>query len=419
MKRMAKQFKSIPKDKKPAKESETSGEARIFTGGTILPVVTSQDDQGQDIVKAGQTVEAMGIFDGKVISVGSLDEVTNKMKSKCAQEPTPIPLNGKTLVPGFIDPHVHIGITSVTRDWYDYTTFDGQKLRNEYTREWLKDKLKDDLENMSEQDKANNYWLLGCGVDPALMVYPKDPDRDLLTLIDKDFLDDIPESNNIPILLISASLHTAYVNTAALDIIKINNPELSNSDGVLQELDQMNPALNAIPEEQQTAMAGNVLNNIDGYLQEASSRGLTMLYDAGGMEDLDGVLDYVRKSDMRIGYARMIKSYKDICKLLECEFKPPSDGFESTIKNSINLYLGSAKIVTDGSNQGLTGYQSEPYRCPPEPNYGIFNYGCAKPVEAPKKDTPSEFISQVSEIAKNGWPQMIHANGNQAVKYTI
>jgi len=65
----------------------------IYTGGDI---VTVNDRQPQ--------AEAIAIAGGRIVAVGSRDEV---MKFKGA-ETRVVDLGGKTLIPGFVDPHGHV-----------------------------------------------------------------------------------------------------------------------------------------------------------------------------------------------------------------------------------------------------------------------------------------------------------------------
>ena len=67
----------------------------------------------------------------------------------------------------------------------------------------------------------------------------------------------------------------------------------------------------------------------------------------------------------------------------------------------------SVKLVSDGSNQGLTGYQNKAYLCEPPNNNEYFNF--------PYKSTPDEVTPLFKQIVKTiedkGWPLIIHANG--------
>jgi predicted amidohydrolase YtcJ len=81
------------------------------------------------------------------------------------------------------------------------------------------------------------------------------------------------------------------------------------------------------------------------------------------------------------------------------------------------VYYGHVKVVSDGSNQGLTGYQSTYYLCDPADNTGIFNF-----LEAgiPPDTIPPNYETIIDTVvAGKGWPLMIHANGDQAVTFAI
>jgi predicted amidohydrolase YtcJ len=65
----------------------------IYYGGSIVTVNDAQP-----------TAEAVAVKDGKILMVGSRSEIEKAHKGEAT---TMIDLAGKTLVPGFIDPHSH------------------------------------------------------------------------------------------------------------------------------------------------------------------------------------------------------------------------------------------------------------------------------------------------------------------------
>ena len=65
---------------------------KIFFGGPVITINSNQP-----------IVEAVGVRGDKIASVGLLDEVKQIMGKEC----TFINLNGTTLLPGFIDCHLH------------------------------------------------------------------------------------------------------------------------------------------------------------------------------------------------------------------------------------------------------------------------------------------------------------------------
>jgi cytosine/adenosine deaminase-related metal-dependent hydrolase len=71
----------------------------IFYGGTIVTVNALNEE-----------LEALAIKDGKIIATGTKSEVTKGWQASSTKM---INLQGKTVMPGLIDPHIHIILTAV------------------------------------------------------------------------------------------------------------------------------------------------------------------------------------------------------------------------------------------------------------------------------------------------------------------
>ncbi len=374
----------------------------MYSGGTIRPITNGN---------ANETVDAIGFYDGRVLAVGCKDKVEKAMNEVAADCYVHHSLeNGQTLLPGLIEPHVHIVLNaSLSAGWNDFSPFCGQKLREGYTPEWLKAELK----NVKDKLK-NDYWILGQGVDPSLMPFLPKNEKDNLNVLQNFNVDSVDfMMKDTPVMMLSASGHSLYVNTAALHCIHNHDPNEGetfecyryrvNSTGGLQE-DQVFNAFNAVPMEQQQELLKGLNKGLDEFFDLALDRGVTMLYDAGMNSTLKKKLDCYFKECTdstlvpRVGYAEIINDPKQVASLPKFE----SIKFESP-------YQGSIKIVSDGSNQGLTGYQPEgTYRCEPKDNIGIFNFELGT------------FRKMVREVAREKkWPMMIHANGINAIKETI
>jgi len=56
-----------------------------------------------------QKVEALAVRNGKILGAGSLDQIMSLTKNK----PTIVNLDGRTVFPGFIDPHNHVVLSSL------------------------------------------------------------------------------------------------------------------------------------------------------------------------------------------------------------------------------------------------------------------------------------------------------------------
>lgn len=392
------------------------------------------------------TAEAILIFRNEIAAVGAMDEVTLAVNSIQKQNPSlPAPQvytlqAGECVIPGMIEPHLHLTTTPVMLDWLDYSPFgdyplsssiqsspmEAQSLRPEYNLDELLTAMRKDIKAIPQKD----WWLLGNGVDTSLLTdFPKDAgNRTLLNCINNVLLDSI--SDEKAILLMSASGHTGYVNTPALkaawdhpanENLRTEYKSLDNyiatTHGVLQEMTTILPVVESMPQGQLNQILSNISGNLIKMLQMAQKRGVTMVYDAGMLAAFEVIIKnaltganipYPNWPSPRIGMAKLLSSIDDIPNSGTTFCPPTKPDIEEPYKlGSLNLYYGGLKIISDGSNQGLTGYQSEPYCCPPDANYGQFNFELEK------------FSDLVFAGCKSGWPMMIHANGNQAIEYTL
>ena len=380
----------------------------MYTGGTIRPVKDGKMD----------TVEAIGFHDGRVVAMGSKSEVLARMNGLGVKYAQVALRDGHTLLPGFIEPHVHIVPTAMMMGWNDFGPFDEQDLQKTYDTTWLNG----EIQRAKGELTHKGYWILAHSVDPSLMPFHCGQQGGLNTLqsFSCDSLDEMEK--DVPLLMISASGHTAYVNTPALRSIYDSSLKIQeeyktfeeyrahvNSNGGLQEMEEMIPAILAVPKLQLgTTIISGLKGSFDSLFQTANKRGVTLMYDAAMSSILKLVLEiylFFEIARVRIGYAELCESAG-----AAKEF-PPYEPVTELKK----VYQGSVKVVSDGSNQGLTGYQNERYRCYPDNNIGFFNF----PSHSQPPEVTEEYRSMVTTIAEKGWPLMIHANGNRAIDFTI
>ncbi|NBF11478.1 amidohydrolase [Pseudomonas sp. Fl4BN1] len=385
---------------------ELTGESIIFTGGTIYPMRHGNMDE---------RVEALGIHAGDVVASGTLAVVEARMKALGIAYKKQS-LGGKTLLPGLVEPHAHIVQSCAMEGWLNLGAVDtenpdekkNQRLRPVYDWGWLKDTIQSHL------PKDNSSWILGHMVDPALMPFEVVPggQNKLITLQcgsgDVGNLDTIDQQH--PMLLISASMHTAYLNTAASEAV-FKKTGIQAKNGVLQEGDVLS-AIKAIPLKQKLEML-KVFKRLDDYFDKASRRGITLLYDAMMDPMSKRVLTayfLTHPRNLRIGYAAACDGSADSIKALP-RYQPVSR------EEAKRFYQGSVKLVSDGSNQGLTGYQATKYCCNAASPLGNFNF-CDTAQPTPVK-IPETYKNLVRNAVETGWPLMIHANGDRAIEFTL
>jgi predicted amidohydrolase YtcJ len=375
--------------------------------------------------------EAMGVHAGKIIAFGTLEEVRGIVKLAHPESTlSEIELkDDETIVPGFVEPHVHIVSSFLIDDWISLSGIEDQKLLHTYNIEYLK-------KNIRIPDNPN-YWILAKEVDPALMYGSEDGDKHghLITL-DLDKLDSINKEK--PLVFLSSSAHTFYANTIASIAVYercINNKDvkefkeafklkdnstivdfLKETKGQFQEVDQMKWVYKTIPTEQITTdkpkeVLDKMVTYLTNFFDKASSHGFTYMNDASFSEEQLEILSLFLEENkiMKVSGAMTVENVDGAIALGE---------YTPYINGKYNVRISAAKLVSDGSNQGLTGYQEVDY-CPnanatfPK---GLFNY--TNPPLTEDGNKPN-YRKLAKELVENNWPLMIHANGDAAVAYTL
>lgn len=362
-------------------DAHRAPEAVIFHGGRIYP----------DPEDTGIQVDALGIADHKVIAVGTLDEVRRRVREKFPGAREQMLKDGQTLLPGLIDPHMHLLPSAVfeTKPWIDLSPFEDQRLRSDYGKAFITARLNDAVRNARNQ---NEQWVGGIGVDPSLT----SPWLD----INCEWLNDI--SKDICLFLVNASGHLGYANSAALKAAGLEDNE---TKGVLTEA-QVGQMMKCMPQPKPVDLLGKIRD----VLRDANRRGITTLFDAGlgmgiGFYEVVLMQALAKTGWMTVRLGAALYGNNDLWQLWLNQFKPQLDSAPETL-----FTIRAMKLIADGSNQGLTGLQREPYTCSdihhvPEvgPN-GLFNFD------------PIETLAQVIQAVDAAkWPILTHANGDEAI----
>ncbi|MDX6914511.1 amidohydrolase [Pectobacterium carotovorum] len=385
----------------PEEENSLFTETKLFRsalnkdGSPGKAILTLED--GRDVA-----VEAMGIHDGLVVATGSYQDVKVKMPKNTSEHL----LSGKqALLPGLIEPHVHIINTAMlSAIGNDVSPFEEQILRNDYNRDWVTSNLAKKVAGKSDLD-----WLIGFGADPSLFIGGEKEFN--ATILDEHVTD------KRPVFVINASMHLAYINTCAIKLVKTKGVD-APSDGILKEITGIEPVVDVITRSYpQTELAAKLVAAVHHLFGVASQRGVTYMLDAGvEPKSEQSAFDQVNLLNkwahlpgcpVRIGGALLVTSDNDF-KSNVVDSYTPGYGDE-------HFHLPYIKIISDGSNQGLTGYQSSPYCCnssyektPSETNIGAFNF-----------DPLTSINTLVGSVVQHKWPLMIHTNGDEAIRLTL
>ena len=295
-----------------------------------------------------------------------------------------IDLQGKTVLPGFVEPHMHLPPLAMLH------RFSNVGPNRFATTEEALAQLRDDAAQVEAGE-----WVVGRQFDPSLQEGP-----DYLT---KDLLDTV--STEHPVFVYNASLHLAYCNSLALDIAGIDantedppNAELGRTEsgepnGVLKA----GPAMALVARHNPKLREQNLAEACLGVFNTANRVGITTLCDQGtgtfqGVGEL-ALYQSLNDSGQMTARFRYSVSQAAAAKWDDAEIEW-GEGDEWVRRTGW-------KIVSDGSNQGRTGLQRESF-------VGSDSTGMAY-IE---KD---ELDAAVEKRLREGWAVCVHANGDAAI----
>ncbi len=358
-----------------ANAASTDGADLIFRGGPIIPMVGDS-----------RTVEALAVKNGRIAAVGAADAVTG-LKSASTEI---IDLDGRALLPGFIDPHQH--------------TVTGALINAIFTDcGYTKYKTRDALIAMFRDKAAKTpagQWLLFTSFDNLLQ------GGDLL-MADLDAV-----SKDHPILVYYINMHTAAGNGAAFAAAKIpsdigdlpgggrfGRDASGKLNGMIYEESALKKFAVAIPKIT-PQLAGKAV--VD-WLKVNASYGNTSVHEAGVLvfgNLLEGYERVAAVSPCRASISLMYESMKDA----EPYKKYGYGALATPIPNTL-LTIYAMKIVGDGSNQTKSAAQTLPYLHDTEK--GRPNFDAA------------QLKAMVADVKAHGWPVSIHCNGDETLDLAL
>ena len=347
---------------------------KIYFNGNIITVNEKEP-----------TIDAVLVENGKIIKTGSKEEIL-KLKNEDTEL---IDLDGKTMLPGFIDSHSHIIAVAQTLMIVN--------LSDANSKEEFIAILKDYVQN---NPPKNGEWIIGFGYDNTRYENEEHPTKFDLDMVSKD----------IPIFISHASGHIATTNSKALEAFGyvgtsyevpeggvVRTIEGSNEpNGILEENACLSPEKRkVIP----TPSVDTLLSCIKKAQQIYSSYGLTTAQDASIDENLNQLLNLAaQKNELIIDIVGQTVQHTTL-KLLKNEGTPKRKYY-----NHYKLLGG--KTWLDGSPQGKTAWLTKPYYEVPE---GESKDYCGYATQEDK-----DVIEYFKSLIENNIQVNVHCNGDAA-----
>lgn len=341
----------------------------VFTGGPILTMDAS-----------GTRPEAVAVSKSRIVAVGS----TERVKSLTGPTTEIVDLDGRTLLPGLIDPHMHSSMVQLA-DWVDVSPM-------------VAPTADDVFAALRGAEATSTGWVLAKQFDPSITEgHP---------VLNLDVLDRLVPDR--PLLVLESNGHIAYANSVAFERAGVtkDTPDpaagryVRDGAGALTGRLEESSAQAAFSAGIPFATGDAFVDRIRDLLWHAASKGVTLLHDCGigsiaGPADLEALQAAV-DTDSPVRYRGMLVSDKYDA-WARMGLKP---GFGDDM-----LRVDGIKAWSDGSNQAGTGFQREPYLG--GDSCGALNYA------------PEELAEIVLRAHSDGWQLGVHANGDAAIDVTI
>jgi len=350
----------------------------IVSGG---PIVTMAGDEPQ-------TVEAIFIRGGKIVATGSLAQVKKAAGGKAAA----VDLKGRTLLPGFIDAHGHIGYVGQNAAM---AALQPPPVGGVASIAQLQDALR------NYQRPAGMPIIIGNGYDDSQLAEMRHPTRQDLDAV----------SATVPILVIHVSGHFASMNSAMLKMVGFGPDTPDPAGGVIRrEADGKTP--NGVVEE--TAMYP-LMKMLTPPSIEASIAPLiagAKIYAANGIttgqdgrimpEGWPAYEEAAKRNLLPIDIVALASFERDWPEAVRARIGKDYEG---------HVRIGGIKLTLDGSPQGRTAWLKDPVPVPPHgQKEGYAGY--------PAIDL-GLFNTKLADAAKNGWQVFVHVNGDAAAQALI
>jgi len=335
-----------------------------------------------------ERAEAFAVKDGKFIAVGTSSEIEEYI----GKETKVLDLDGKTVVPGFIDAHIHPSMVAKERLKVDLGP----------TRVKSIEDVIRILKSVAQRTPPGQ-WILGTNYDDTKVKEKRMPTRWELDRASKEH----------PIVISHVSLHLGSVNSKALEIAGITkdtpNPEGGEFErdasgeltGVVKEAafaDYFTIGTAERPPVVPPLERTKLVVSLSEVLRNLASKGITSVGDGLILpEDIRAYQDLYQSGSLPIRVTMYIHgNYLDLLTRLMIR-----TGFGNEW-----LRIGGIKFFVDGAIAGRTAYLSQPYEGTKD-YYGIVTI------------TQEKLNELVLKAHKADLQIHTHANGDRAIEMLL
>lgn len=346
------------------------GATYVFQNGEILTIDTTQS-----------IYEAVAIKENRIVAIGKNEDIEKWI----GEETTVIDLGGKTLMPGFIDAHLHFinyGVFQLDIDCKPSIT-----------------SIEDLLTALKERAAVTpkGKWIRASGFNETTLKEKRYPTIDELDSV----------STEHPIVITRTCSHIGVVNHHALSLANITENTPNPAGGIIEK-DENEQFTGRLIE-----MAYMNFNDIAVYTPEELTeamqiaekdflaQGITSVHDAGTFDAQSFRMLQQASNNREI----KIRIYAMIASLNDCK-RFTENMLEAGVVTGTgddHFKIGPAKLFTDGSSTGPTIATREGYTSNPDYN-GILYY------------SEDEIYEVLGKAHSMGYQITVHAQGDKAIE---
>ncbi|SFB17603.1 MULTISPECIES: amidohydrolase [unclassified Bacillus (in: firmicutes)] len=346
---------------------------KLWFGGNIYTLAQENDK-----------VEAVFTEKGLIQAIGTKSKLEREFEELISEV---IDLEGKTMLPGFVDSHIHLighGEALIRLD-----------LSNCLSKEEVFQKVSAYSENLDEGE-----WLIGEGWNDNLW-----EDKQPISCREIDEV-----CPNHPVLLKRTCRHASVVNSIAMQLAKVTEETICPSGGVLEK-DKEGRLTGVFKEQAQELITSFLPSATNAYLHRAMTAAVVDLHRMGvtGVHTED--LNYYGS------YQNTMTTFKNVIGKEGMRLRAHLLVHHGVIEESVSdghqylsgdewIEYGAMKIFADGSLGGRTALLSHPYHDDPTTNgVAIFSQ--------------EQLSALVAKARSYKLPVAIHAIGDLAFEYAL
>ncbi len=366
---------------------------KVFKNGTVITI-----DKNDSIA------EAVGVSENRITFVGSEDDLKRMIQKEKDflgyeyKEPETFDLNGKTLIPGFIDTHYHPILSGLIGDLISSPMINTYPARCKSIKQLL------EIIREAIGQKQQGEWVSLMGYDPNMLIEKRHP-----TI---EELDEVAPNN--PVHCMHGGGHICMYNTEALKILGVKSP---------QDADKFPPDEVEVIDGKVTGMVRGhthfwLWGKVD-YKEEAQrnaalkaqkhclENGITSIHDCGEL----GKTSYHIMQKLCKSNEFKVRTYMMIHSIFgkEYSYDQNENWFALGLISGLGderFKIGSTKFMIDGGSGGPSCATREPYSHDPT-------------LPREKGWSKEEVSDYINRININECQATAHAIGDEAIEMMV